>query len=285
MSAPNKKLNCLVIGKAKTGTTALATLLKEEVATPVLHMEPKGIVDILGEVPAHPGFVTKIIFEHFRGRYRHLNAIVHNELYVRYDRVVFIRRDIRDEMVSRLLYLSKVLSAKTHTDKSWWAWINVLREKEAAPTSMGFQDVCVRFKEIFGVDAWSDITGTHTNTEREFRSFYSNAVTRDHFIIDYEDLVDDKLDGLANYLEFPISHSTKDLNLGNYAYTKRSGRYGAWRSFFTSDDVETIGSILNDKGFNSFSDWTLDPNPQLDPSEYSDYVRKLRGLPSPAVAQ
>ena len=285
-------MNTLVIGKAKTGTTALAMLMKRETGAKTLHMEPKGILDFVSDIPEQNNYVTKIIFEHFRGRYRHLNAIIHNELYAHYNRVVLIKRDFRDEMLSRLMYLSKVLSNKNHPAERWYAWIDVLRAKEADPQSLSFRTVCDRFNEIFNVNAWHDLTQTHTESEREYRHFIASSLRRPHHVVSYENMMDNKLGGLEAYLDFKLQSSTSEVELGQYSYTKRSGSYGGWRQFFIESDVEEIRQLLNNRGLNTYRDWNLNPVTSLNPQDYSEYVRRMCGLAdaprlgtSPAGAQ
>lgn len=272
-------MNCLVIGKAKTGTTALAHLLQSELDAKILHMEPKGIKDYLPAIPEDGGYVTKIIFEHFRGRFRHLNAIVHNELYAHYHKVVFIRRDIRDEMLSRLLYLAKIISSADHSDEAWRQWVDALREKESNPGAVSFHQLCDTFQSIFGANAWRDITNLHTDTERDFNAFISNSVKRDFLVVSYEDLVDNRVDTLSEYIGFPLSGGFSNVELGKYAYTRRSGKHGGWRSFFVPQDVEEIRTTLERKGLNRFEDWELDANPQLAPEDLSEYVIRMSNRP------
>ncbi|MEL6569296.1 MAG: hypothetical protein AAFQ22_12830 [Pseudomonadota bacterium] len=279
MSAAARPLNCLVIGKAKTGTTALAHLIQSETGSSVLHMEPKGIREILPALPEDDGYLSKIIFEHFRGRFRHLNAIIHNELYAQYDKVVFIRRDIRDEMVSRLLYLAKIIAPGNHPESAWREWIDVLREKERSPGSLSFREMCEKFQSIFGPNAWRDITNLHTDTEREFNNFISNSIKRDHAVVQYEDLIDNNIDGLMEYFGHTFSGTMADVELGKFAYTKRSGQYGGWRSFFLSQDVDDIRSILDRKGLDRFDDWDLEAAEALNPSDFSQYVIRMSARP------
>lgn len=274
MSDERTKINCLVIGKAKTGTTALARLLQTETMAPVLHMEPKGIRDILGTLDNGQSYVTKIIFEHFRGRYRHLNAIIHNELYAQYDKVVFIKRDLRDEMLSRLLYLSKVLAGANHSKDKWQRWIEALQDKEHDPSSISFKELCLLFQEIFAANAWRDITGLHTQTEREFLNFMGNSVKRDHYILKYEDMIDNQFDELSEYLGFPVTHSTADIEMGPWSYTKRSAGYGGWRRFFLESDIEEIRDILKRRKLDDFEDWDLEPVSSLPASDFSEYVAR-----------
>src|SRR3546814_3052990 len=71
-------------------------------------MEPKSILEFGRESLENNGNeAIKIIYEHFIDHQRHLNAIVHGEFGFPVNKVVFITRDVRDEMISRLLYFAK----------------------------------------------------------------------------------------------------------------------------------------------------------------------------------
>src|SRR3546814_4959959 len=70
----------LVIGKAKTGTTALVHLIKHAIEPFGLVMEPKSILEFGCERLENNGNeAIKIIYEHFIDQQRHLNSIVHGE--------------------------------------------------------------------------------------------------------------------------------------------------------------------------------------------------------------
>lgn len=279
MSQEDKNINTLVIGKAKTGTTALSTLIKEETGAQSYILEPKGILDIL----RHPGYseeksnVTKIIFEHFDTRMRHLNAIIHNQLYVQYDKVVFIRRDIRDEMLSRLLYLSKAMAAKNFPKSTWEEWRDVLRKKEENPQSLSFREVCQAFGKIFQGNAWRDVVDVHSHSDRLFRDFIKTAVARKYGLINYEDMIDNKFDDLEEYMGFRFTKNTSDIALGDYQYTKRSAAYGGWKHFFLDSDVSLIRPILKAKQIDVYDDWVVEPTHKLEPKHFSEYVWKLSG--------
>ena len=274
-----RAINCLVIGKAKTGTTALSHLIQLETDAAVLQMEPKGIKEILASLPEERNHLTKVLFEHFRNRFRHLNAIIHNELYVHYHKVVFIRRDLRDEMVSRLLYLAKVVSFAEHGEAAWRTWYDAWRQKEADPQSLSFRDLCGIFERAFGPNAWRDITKVHTGTELQFRNFLKSTVKRDHVVIDYEDMVDRKFEKLSEYFGWEFSSQLEDVELGDYAYTRRSESYGAWKDVFLEADIAEIRQILADNRIGDFEDWNLNPAPELNPAHYSQYIAGVSGQP------
>lgn len=272
-------MRVLVIGKAKTGTTALAHLIKQAIEPCGLVMEPKSVLEFGRESLENPGNETiKIIYEHFIDHQRHLNAIVHGEFGFPVHKVVFITRDVRDEMISRLMYFAKPMRnqglPKDSPEEKWGLWIQLLEEKERRPRDISFRHLCDRFKAIFGMDVWANITRMQENVRYE--NFRSKSVAREKFVIAYEDMVTGRLDGLEAYLGVPLLSDMTTLNLGPFGYTKRSGSSDNWRAFFTEEDVEIlrphITSKLDDARYN---DWTLRPRESLNPDDYSRYVARL----------
>ena len=323
-------LNSLIIGKAKTGTTLLASMVKNATALPtpadhvaisatkpqvravarpflklhnyvdsgrweiksaeveadaipkhepeVLCMEPKGIADILKARPRNAPFTTKIIFEHYAGKLRQIDALIHNELDIEFNKLVFIQRDIRDEMVSRLIYLSKAMITNGLPPEVSKKWIDIIEIKERDPSSLSFFDVAEKFNEIFNANAWQDIVLRHSNTALLFDNFITQRVQRDHITVQYEDIIDGSLDTLSNYFGLTFDNDVAGVDLGNFAYTKRTASYGRWREFFLPSDVDRIRPILQAKGLDRYDNWDLTPVSALNPSEFSLYIKRLCNL-------
>lgn len=272
-------MRVLVIGKAKTGTTALVHLIKHAMAPCGLVMEPKSILEFGRESQEKSGNeAIKIIYEHFIDRQRHLNAIVHGEFGFPVDKVVFITRDVRDEMISRLMYFAKPMRnqglPKDSPEEKWAQWIELLEEKEQKPQEISFKCLCDRFKAIFDVDVWSNITRMQENVRYE--NFRNKAVARHKIVVAYEDMITGQMDELESYLGVTLPSDMSSVNLGSFGYTKRSGTAGNWRTFFTEEDVEIlrphIGAKLDDA---RYQDWALNPQSGLNPDDYSRYVARL----------
>lgn len=242
-------------------------------------MEPKSILEFGRESLANGGNeAIKIIYEHFLHRQRHLNAIVHAEFGFPIDKVVFITRDIRDEMISRLMYFAKPMRnqglPKDSPEEKWAQWVQLLEEKEQKPQNISFRFLCDRFKAIFGVDVWANITRMQDNIQYE--NFRNKGVAREKIVVAYEDMVVGQMKELESYLGVAIPPDISSVNLGPFGYTKRTGAAGNWRAFFTEEDVEIlrplIGAKLNDA---RYQDWALSPQSGLNPDDYSRYVTRL----------
>lgn len=267
----------LVVGKAKTGTTALVSLIKGALEPCHLVMEPKSVLDFASASRARTGNeAIKIVYEHFRDRLRHLDAIVHAEFGFPVDKVVFITRDIRDEMISKLLYHAKIARDDGHaSDPTVFAeWVGVLEQKESDPAGVSFHDLCLRFHELFGIDLWARLTDM--TAANSYARYITEGVKRDRFVIRYEDMVVGRHEGLAEYLGVPLATDMSSVELGQYGHTIRSGKAGNWRSVFTPADVGLLRPVLRAALPDPrYDDWDLDAEPRLARAEFSAYVRRI----------
>lgn len=271
-------MRVVVIGKAKTGTTALASLIRQSLQPCHLVMEPASVLAFAEQSRRRAGNETiKILWEHFRGRRRHLDAIVHGEFGFDVDRVVFVSRDARDEMVSKLLYHAKIARDDRLIPEPraiiTARWVEALAAKERDPASVSFRGLCRTFEALYGIDLWARLTDMAD--KRAFED-YAHGLDRDALVLSYEDMVADRTDSLAGYLGVPIAARTAEVDLGRFGHTRRSGRAGNWRRFFTPSDVEILRPLLRQMLPGPlYDDWTLDPHPRLEPSEGSEYVARI----------
>jgi hypothetical protein len=269
----------LVVGKAKTGTTALVSLVKQALEPCQLVMEPQTVFAFGGVSLTYEGNeAIKIVYEHFRGRPRHFDAIVHAEFGFPIDRVVFIVRDVRDEMVSKLLYHAKIarndaVIAEGGPERLA-EWVRVLEQKEQDPASLSFQDLCRRFEALTGVDMWDRLTDMVTLAQLE--RYIATDVQRDHFVLSYERMVRGDTADLAEYLGVALPADLATVDLGQFGHTRRSGESGNWRSFFTDADVAVLRPLVAEHFHGPlYDDWALEPSPQLDPEQCSRYVARI----------
>src|SRR3546814_20724759 len=120
-------------------------------------MEPKSILEFGRESLENNGNeAIKIIYEHFIDHQRHLNAIVHGKFGFPVNKVVFITRDVRDEMISRLLYFAQPMRnhgrPKDSPAEKFAQSVELLEDKERRARDISFWFLCVLFKAIFEVE-------------------------------------------------------------------------------------------------------------------------------------
>jgi hypothetical protein len=272
-------MRVLVVGKAKTGTTALVSLVKQALEPCQLVMEPQSVLDFGAASRAHQGNeAIKILFEHYRGRPRHLDAIVHAEFGFPVDRVVFIVRDVRDEILSKLLYHAKIVRnddlIADGAPEKLASWVDLIAQKEQDPASLSFQDLCHRFDELTNENLWARLTDMATLARLE--RYIRDDVERDCFVLRYEAMVAGDISALAEHLGVALPASLDAVDLGSFGHTRRSGEAGNWRSFFTPDDVQVLRPLVAEWFTGpQYDDWDLTPVDHLDPEQYSRYVARI----------
>jgi hypothetical protein len=110
----------------------------------------------------------------------------------------------------------------------------------------------------------------------EYENFRNKSVARDRIVLAYEDMVEGRLHELESYLDMEIQSDTSNVDLGPFAYTKRTGTAGNWKAFFTEEDVAVLRPLIESKlGDARYRDWSLSPQSSLNPDDYSRYVARL----------
>lgn len=275
-------MRVLVVGKAKTGTTALVSLIRQSLSPCDLVMEPSSALALAKRAGDGDGNqAIKILWEHFRCRRRLLDAIVHAELGFEVDKVVFISRDARDEMVSKLLYHAKIARddklIPEPRELVTARWVQALQAKERDPASVSLRELCRTFESLYGIDLWARLTDVAD--KRDFEAYIHGVSDRDSYVLAYEDMVADRTAGLADYLGTPVTVPTAEVDLGRFGHTRRSGRAANWRTFFTREDVEILRPLLSQMlPGEQYRDWELAGQPRLDPAEVSQYVARIAAV-------
>lgn len=253
----------LIAGEAKSGTTALYYKTKKGMPKGTVgffeHRQSplKGVPKIL----APRNIISKIIVqEYLEIDYREFRD---------FEKRVFIARDPRDRLVSRLLY--SVLDASPFADSNHThKFIELLRKKEHIPHSVTLLDLQ---RHVTPTQSDSEIKMA---VERQLK-FTEAAIDQlqPQTIVKYEDMIDGKLDTLEAYLGFGVQKDT-DVD-DRHSYVVRAKRYGDWKYWLTQEEVsfwkDLFEPFLNRFGYES--DWELAPCQTIDPEHSSNYVKKL----------
>jgi hypothetical protein len=268
-------MNILVIGKAKTGTTVISKTIQKSIPGPTeYHLEPKKVSFFEQEYFTNSGCsqVVKIIFEHWSNTPRMRNAIIHNEAELKFDKVICIVRDLRDEIISRLMYL--IYPYKQEHDlkpEQIAAWIAILEKKERSPRSIAFIKLFAEFEKIFKVSFHGQLN--YSIMQSKIYYDFIQGPAKNSYLIKYEDFVTGKLQLLEKYLGFPIAN---DQTVDGLERTKRSATFNNWKQVFTSEDVEflkpQLSPILEQFGY---WDWELEAGSKLESEHYSEYIKRI----------
>ncbi|MBA2490595.1 MAG: hypothetical protein ACR2KU_12380 [Gammaproteobacteria bacterium] len=260
-------MNILVIGKGKTGTTIISKSIQASMKDSLYYLEPKKVGFFMR--PAQPALpcVVKIIYEHWDPTPNLREAIMHNELPLKFKRIVAIVRDLRDEAISRLFYIALPLAQRGVETRLMDAWLDVLKEKERDPHAISFLGMIEQLNGIFGTKV-----APCPPVDQRYLRFLDKHAKRIH-VIKYEDFIEDRLDSLESYLGFEVSD---DRHVGEYHWTRRTAAYNNWKRFFTPGDVEQLRDLYEPLLIrHGYTDWALDPDPVLKPDECSGYVRRI----------
>ena len=222
----------LIVGLARTGTTAVATTVRNTLKVRKLLMEPEDFATI-EQVSADERLVIKIIFEHWRTRTDGLKALVCPTVGDHTPTTIAIVRDPRDEAVSRLHYLAyDYFSTRPSTEDDRAAWIEIFRRKEETPDSVSLIDMQSQIINRFGngflapkavYEAYcqfiDDILGAPTVHLLRYEDFINNTI--------------------ASAPLCAILSGNRNVD-SSYRRVFRSGSSGAWRHFLTDSDVAVI---------------------------------------------
>jgi hypothetical protein len=260
-------MNILVIGKGKTGTTIISKSIQLSMPDSVYYLEPKKIGFFMNAGQQGRACVVKIIYEHWDSTPNLREAIMHNELALRFKRIVAIVRDLRDEAISRLFYIALALAQRGVEQRRMDAWLEVLREKECDPRALSFVDMLGKLNSIFGTKV-----APRPPMDLRYLQFLDKHAQRIH-VVKYEDFLEDRLDDLESYLGFEIAD---DRHVGEFHWTRRTATYNNWKRFFTPADVERLRDLYDPLlSRHGYTDWALDPEPVLKTEECSGYVERI----------
>lgn len=250
-------MRCLIVGTAKSGTTALLyAIAQAQGEGSAIHVEER--IACLRQLA--PQAAVKLIFEHEGGR-----AIA--EFGARFERRVLLVRDPRDNLISRLLYM---IAANRHllADPAYLRVFSMLlQRKQQAPAT-------VALRQLPPLTGPAPFLGDYLRANQELADFAA-AQRGNWFILRYEDLVAGRLEALSAYLGLPLAADAPlDPAYGRVARTRGAGD---WRHWFTADDVnhyrDRIAPLL--AALDYADDWTLAAAPHIEAAHSWQYFARL----------
>ena len=124
----------LIIGLAKTGTTAVAMTLRNTLQIEGFCMEPRDLAKIEAETDER--LVIKMLFDHWVDRVEMLEEFLRDPKTGGMTTTIAIVRDPRDEAISRLHYAAyNYFSARPTSEQDRLDWLEIFYRKEATPNS------------------------------------------------------------------------------------------------------------------------------------------------------
>lgn len=264
-------MNVLVIGKSKTGTTVISKTIARSLPGETMFLfEPTDVAAFTQEHDKQ-NTVIKVLFDQWLDKKRQLSTIANNNSQMQFDKLVLIRRDPRDEVISVLLYYPFDMKRVVKDQGLFDAWIELLQEKERTPASISFMHMCETFDSLFNMN--------YTKSLSKFSSFdygfyhFCTRIWHHHLLLRYEDFITENTQGLAQYLNLELS---KERDVGaSYKQTYRTGSCNNWKRYFTEEDITYFKQFSDTFSLLGYDDWELAPADHIPERELSGYVRML----------
>jgi hypothetical protein len=261
--------NYLVVGAGKSGTTALhysiVQALRGRQAEVRELFEPRTLDDIRAGCSATASNVVKVIADFFRPAWL-------DEVRQLFQKRLFIHRDPRDVLISRLLYKPRDMDFVTDPAKLA-EFLAVLEDKQANPSAVSVVDLYRLVERLAGIGNF---------LSEAIRVTVGPAglwpqVRQDFFAVRYEDFVDGEVAALRDYLELPVDSGKRVQVDPRFARVTRTKGSGQWRQWFTPADVAYFGEPLAGylAAFAYADDWGLDPAPTIESRHGSEYVQRI----------
>ena len=262
-------MKILILGTGKTGTTAM------------VYKVSGGLPNCKAFSGGHPGkyvadyenAVYKHTYEERKGKgFELFQAHLKKE---HYDRKIWMARDPRDAAVSRMLY--RWHRGFSGRKKQYEAHLDLVLKKEKGPQSIPFFEIC----RYTGHEDWPR-TAEQVVEEEQHRYDqmlkFVNILDKDWFFLTFENMVENKVDALNNYLGFEIKNDAEVPSSSGKAKVIRKKASGDWRHWFTEEDRELFKPAFTPYmefiGYDR-NDWEFDPDPVIEPQYSSVYMQNL----------
>ncbi|RMF57227.1 MAG: hypothetical protein D6748_11590 [Calditrichaeota bacterium] len=198
-----------------------------------------------------------------------------------FDKKIALIRDPRDRVISALLYGMGYHSPYVLEDEKVYQIVRILRQKEEDSTSISvLQIIQTHWQFSNRVATPEAIAQVHKNRIDQLDRFYS--AHQDFYLVKYEDFVSGNLDGLEQYLGFPLEGAaTVDSQFQRVVRTRGAGD---WKNWFLEEDVQFFYPILAQfvEKYGYDTSWELPPIQKIMPQHSSQYyirlINEMRGL-------
>jgi hypothetical protein len=253
-------MKILIVGLARTGTTALYFKIKEALPEKTWCLyepprfdpsDPGGAPDVLAKILI--SLPNTFDYPSFRD----------------FDKKIMIVRDPRDSLVSRVLYRPCGSQVFRQDETKVAAFTDALRRKEADPRSISLLALIDLFGQLTGED-WLPRFTMLTGLALDFHG------DNDGFIVyKYEDLVAGSYSAIEDYLGIVLPVGEADV-APQYEHVERTKAAHDWQNWFTAEDVAFFRPHLAPymRAYGYPDDWTLAAEPCIRPEHGSDYVRR-----------
>lgn len=264
-------MRCLIVGQAKSGTTAVYSLISSAMGQPAGHFEDP--IEAIPPLPADS--VVKVILEH------ETEAAV--KAFARgFDHRLALVRDPRDVIISSLMFFYRSRKGMLANDRFVEDFIQIILKKQKKPLSVELKEI-FSLIDGFGLD-FLEICLNHIKNCADF----INGLDDGWFVLRYEDLVSGNVEKLSRHIG--LSLDDKIEVAPEYSGVARTKAAGDWRNWFSPADVEWLRPKLDPLMVRLGYDlnWDLPDLPVITPEHSWSYLvrgiqqrRALYDLPAP----
>ena len=262
-------MKILILGTGKTGTTVM--VYKVAGGLPNCHAFSGG----------HPG---KYIGDYENAVYKHtyeerkgksFEVFKEHLSKEHYDRKIWMARDPRDAAVSRMLY--QWHRGYSGRKKQYEAHLDLVLKKEKDPKSIPFYEIC----RYTGKNGWprsvDEVVEEERHRYQQMHKFVEHLGV-DWLLFTFEEMIANKFDALNQYLGFDVKADATVPSASGKAKVIRKKTAGDWRHWFTEEDINLFKPAFTPYmeliGYDT-GDWTLSPQPQIEPEYSSVYMQNL----------
>ena len=262
-------MKVLILGTGKSGTTALVYKVAGGL--------PNCQAFSGGQPGKHLGNYENAVYKHTYHERKGKSFDLYKEHLQKenYDRKIWIARDPRDAAVSRMLY--RWHKGHRGNKEQYQAHLELVLKKEQDPRSIPFHVIC-RYTAHNG---WPITTEEVVEEERiryQNMSDFVETLDEGWYLFTYEKMVGNNFDGLNGYLGFEVEADGEVPKSTGKAKVVRKKAVGDCRHWFTEEDVDLFKPAylpyMEAIGYDC-NDWTLSPNPLIEPRYSSDYMKGL----------
>ena len=232
-------MKILILTTGKTGSTALAYALKEQLADHKLYFEPANL-DLTEEESKN--CIVKFLKIHQWKQNKHF--------FDNFDQKILLVRHPFDQLISYSLYAPFDGNGFSN-DVFALEYFNLLKAKRKNPKKVCFLDI---------IDCFCKITERNIdNFLNHFSSVYKSFIDcfesdYNFHLVKYEDFIDENLRELEHQLNVKINSQIQVAT--QFSRVKRSSKYGDWQTWFTKRDVD----FFNPYYFNSLEKFSYSNN-------------------------
>lgn len=256
----NRRNRILIVGQAKTGTTALFHSIRRSLpkSTHCL-FEPIEYESSAADRNRH--VLAKVLVRHVKP--------AKLESFREFERKIVIIRDPRDTLVSAVLY--SVFHAQHDASSAVRNLIGVLEQKESDAGQVSFLQVMAAVDQL-SQDGRSCLDDFCYSASL-FRQFHATAES--WHPVRYEDFVAGRVTSLEQYLGLKLEQSPSVPT--QVQRVSRTNASGDWKNWLTEADIDALRPLLEPamRQLGYEDEWNLNPRPEIPPQHGSLYVRRL----------